>query len=153
MTTISFARHQFPPAVIRHAVWLYSRFTLSYRDVEELRRARSGRLLLRWPARGNHMRVALSAYALTSLLMLAACDAQPGPAGAPGPQGPPGPQGAPGAQGSAIRVITTKAKADCNADEIMISAYCSASPMRPSGTSGASCAYDKADIVVTCMKR
>src|ERR1700730_13988415 len=36
MITISFARHQFPPAVIRHAVWLYARFTLSYRDVEEL---------------------------------------------------------------------------------------------------------------------
>jgi putative transposase len=36
MTTISFARHQFPPAIIRHAVWLYARFTLSYRDVEEL---------------------------------------------------------------------------------------------------------------------
>jgi transposase-like protein len=36
MVTISFARHQFPPAVIRHAVWLYARFTLSYRDVEEL---------------------------------------------------------------------------------------------------------------------
>src|ERR1700676_1205708 len=34
--TISFARHQFPPAIIRHAVWLYVRFTLSYRDVEEL---------------------------------------------------------------------------------------------------------------------
>jgi putative transposase len=34
--TISFARHQFPPAVIRHAVWLYVRFTLSYRDVEDL---------------------------------------------------------------------------------------------------------------------
>jgi putative transposase len=34
--TISFARHQFPPAIIRHAVWLYARFTLSYRDVEEL---------------------------------------------------------------------------------------------------------------------
>jgi transposase-like protein len=33
--TISFARHQFPPAIIRHAVWLYMRFTLSYRDVEE----------------------------------------------------------------------------------------------------------------------
>jgi transposase-like protein len=29
--TISFARHQFPPAIIRHAVWLYLRFTLSYR--------------------------------------------------------------------------------------------------------------------------
>src|SRR5580693_6898539 len=34
--TISFARHQFPPAVIRHAVWLYECFTLGYRDVEDL---------------------------------------------------------------------------------------------------------------------
>jgi transposase-like protein len=34
--TISFARHRFPPAVIRHAVWLYMRFTLSHRDVEDL---------------------------------------------------------------------------------------------------------------------
>ena len=36
MQPISYARHQFPPEVIRHAVWLYLRFTLSYRDVEEL---------------------------------------------------------------------------------------------------------------------
>jgi putative transposase len=36
MTTISFARHQFPPAIIRHTVWLYLRFTLSYSDVEDL---------------------------------------------------------------------------------------------------------------------
>ena len=36
MTTISFARHQFPPEIIRHTVWLYLRFTLSYRDVEDL---------------------------------------------------------------------------------------------------------------------
>jgi putative transposase len=34
--TISFSRHQFPPAIIRHAVWLYLRFTLSFRDVEDL---------------------------------------------------------------------------------------------------------------------
>ena len=34
--TISFGRHQFPPEIIRHAVWLYVRFTLSYRDVEDL---------------------------------------------------------------------------------------------------------------------
>ena len=34
--TISFARHHFPPDIIRHAVWLYLRFTLSYRDVEDL---------------------------------------------------------------------------------------------------------------------
>jgi putative transposase len=34
--TIAFARHQFPPTIIRHAVWRYVRFTLSYRDVEDL---------------------------------------------------------------------------------------------------------------------
>ena len=34
--TISYARHRFPPDVIRYAVWLYLRFTLSYRDVEDL---------------------------------------------------------------------------------------------------------------------
>jgi transposase-like protein len=37
---ISFKRHRFPPDVIRHAVWLYFRFTLSFRDVEELLAAR-----------------------------------------------------------------------------------------------------------------
>src|SRR6202158_2420294 len=36
MQTISYARHRFPTDVIRHAVWLYLRFTLSYRDVEDL---------------------------------------------------------------------------------------------------------------------
>jgi transposase-like protein len=41
MTTISYARHRFPPDAIRHAVWLYLRFTLSYRDVEELHVERS----------------------------------------------------------------------------------------------------------------
>jgi putative transposase len=34
--TISYARHQYPPPVIQHAVWLYLRFTLSFRDVEDL---------------------------------------------------------------------------------------------------------------------
>ncbi len=36
MRNISYARHRFPPNVIQHAVWLYLRFTLSYRDVEDL---------------------------------------------------------------------------------------------------------------------
>ena len=36
MQPISCARHRFPPDIIRHAVWLYLRFTLSYRDVEDL---------------------------------------------------------------------------------------------------------------------
>ena len=36
MKPISYARHRFPPDVIRHAVWLYLRFALSYRYVEDL---------------------------------------------------------------------------------------------------------------------
>jgi putative transposase len=36
MLPLSYARHQYPPTVIQHAVWLYLRFTLSYRDVEDL---------------------------------------------------------------------------------------------------------------------
>ena len=36
MTSISFKRHRFPPEIIQHAVWLYARFTLSFRDVEDL---------------------------------------------------------------------------------------------------------------------
>ena len=28
--------HRFPPEIISHAVWLYYRFTLGFRDVEEL---------------------------------------------------------------------------------------------------------------------
>src|ERR1700716_3883241 len=36
MALLSYRRHRFPPAIIQHAIWLYLRFTLSYRDVEEL---------------------------------------------------------------------------------------------------------------------
>jgi putative transposase len=36
MQPVSYARHQFPPEIIQHAIWLYLRFTLSYRDVEDL---------------------------------------------------------------------------------------------------------------------
>jgi len=32
----SYTRHRFPPEIIGHTVWLYFRFALSYRDVEEL---------------------------------------------------------------------------------------------------------------------
>ena len=52
MKPISYARHRFPPDVIRHAVWLYPRFTLSYRDVEDLLARRgleiSNELIRRW---------------------------------------------------------------------------------------------------------
>jgi transposase-like protein len=36
MQKISYARYRFPPVIIQHAVWLYFRFPLSYRDVEDL---------------------------------------------------------------------------------------------------------------------
>ena len=36
MQAVSFKRHRFPPDVIRQALWPYFRFTLSFRDVEEV---------------------------------------------------------------------------------------------------------------------
>ena len=36
MARISYKRHRFPPAIIEYTVWLYFRFTLSLRDVEEM---------------------------------------------------------------------------------------------------------------------
>lgn len=34
--TSPYRRHRFPPEIIQHAVWLYYRFNLSHRDVEDL---------------------------------------------------------------------------------------------------------------------
>ena len=52
MQPISYARHRFPPDIIRHAVWLYLRFASSYRDVEDLLAERglmvSNELIRRW---------------------------------------------------------------------------------------------------------
>jgi putative transposase len=36
MSTLPCARHRFPPAIIRHAVWFCFRFALSCRDIEDL---------------------------------------------------------------------------------------------------------------------
>jgi putative transposase len=41
MHTVSYSRHRFPAEVIQHAVWLYFRFPLSFRDVEDLLAQRS----------------------------------------------------------------------------------------------------------------
>ena len=32
---ISYKRHRFPPQITAHVVWLYARFNLSLREVEE----------------------------------------------------------------------------------------------------------------------
>src|SRR5271163_2559649 len=36
MTKISYAGYRFPPELVHQAIWLYHRFTLSFRDVEDL---------------------------------------------------------------------------------------------------------------------
>ena len=36
MTKISYAGYRFPPVIIQQAIWLYVKFTLSFRDVEDL---------------------------------------------------------------------------------------------------------------------
>jgi transposase-like protein len=36
MQNISYAGYRFPPEIIQQAIWLYVRFALSFRDVEDL---------------------------------------------------------------------------------------------------------------------
>ena len=36
MKRISYSGYRFPPTIIQQAIWLYLRFTLSLRDVEDL---------------------------------------------------------------------------------------------------------------------
>ena len=36
MTEISYSGYRFPPEIIQQAIWLYVRFTLSFREVEDL---------------------------------------------------------------------------------------------------------------------
>ena len=36
MIKISYSGFRFPPEIIQQAIWLYVRFTLSFRDVEDL---------------------------------------------------------------------------------------------------------------------
>jgi len=36
MKALSYRGYRFPPVINQHAVWLYLRFTLSFRDVQDL---------------------------------------------------------------------------------------------------------------------
>jgi len=65
MAPLCYRRHRFPPEIIQQAIWLYLRFTLSYRDVEELLAERgldiSYETVRRWvlkfgPAIARHLR-------------------------------------------------------------------------------------------------
>jgi hypothetical protein len=55
MRIVSYHRHRFPPAIIQHAVWLYFRFNLSLRNVEEMMAERgieaSFETVRRWTAK------------------------------------------------------------------------------------------------------
>ncbi|NWG25384.1 MAG: hypothetical protein HXY30_13400 [Pseudorhodoplanes sp.] len=102
----------------------------------------------------------------------------PGPAGAvgaAGPAGPAGPAGAKGAKGdkgekgdkgdkgdpgAALRVVSAPQKAECAADERMVSGYCAGpyargqNPFSATGDSGASCSDDASiTTVIVCMKK
>ena len=52
MVQLSYRRHRFPAEIIQHAIWLYLRFTLSYRDVEELLAERGSRSRMKWCGAG-----------------------------------------------------------------------------------------------------
>jgi hypothetical protein len=52
MTLLCYRRHRFPPEIIQHAIWLYLRFTLSYRDGGTAGRARARDLLRNGTALG-----------------------------------------------------------------------------------------------------
>ncbi len=54
MRQLSFKRHRFPLDIIRYAIWLYARFTLSFRDIALSAQANHG----------HHMR--MSALTATS---------------------------------------------------------------------------------------
>ena len=65
MTKISYSGYRFPPEIIDQAIWLYLRFTLSFRDVEDLLAERgiavSYETVRRWvnhfgPMIGAHLR-------------------------------------------------------------------------------------------------
>ena len=55
MNPISYARLHYPPSIVQHVVWLYLRFNLSLRDVEDLLAERgldvSYETVRRWVAR------------------------------------------------------------------------------------------------------
>jgi hypothetical protein len=84
-----------------------------------------------------------------------------GEKGEPGPPGPAGPKGEAGAAGTTLRVVAPQAtSASCEADEVMISAYCSGTfntyPLVPLAN-GARCGNNPASmtlrVTIVCAKR
>jgi transposase-like protein len=53
MTKLSYSGYRFPPEIIQQAIWLYLRFTLSFRDVEDLLAERGNMVSWLLDFRGN----------------------------------------------------------------------------------------------------
>jgi hypothetical protein len=71
MDKISYAGYRFPPEVIHQAIWLYLRFTLSFRDLEDLLAERGiglvrDRAPLGEPLRADDRRVSAQAPSKTA---------------------------------------------------------------------------------------
>jgi putative transposase len=64
MQAPSYSGYRFPPAIIQHAIWLYLRFTLGFRDVEDLMAERgvtvSYETIRRWVTHFGPIPVAVS---------------------------------------------------------------------------------------------
>ena len=82
MAPLCYRRHRFPPEIIQHAIWLYLRFTLSYRDVEDLLAERgldiSHETVRRWVLKFGATAAPASAAATRSMAF-----AQDGDSGSP----------------------------------------------------------------------
>jgi hypothetical protein len=55
MTKISYSGYRFPPMIIQQAIWLYARFTLSFRDIEDSARGRAATMALLSTADGRSL--------------------------------------------------------------------------------------------------
>ena len=85
----------------------------------------------------------------------------PGEKGEPGPPGPPGPKGDPGTAGTTLRIVAPQsASASCEADEVLVNAYCTgtfnAYPLVPL-SNGARCGNNPnattMRVTIVCAKR
>jgi hypothetical protein len=71
----TYKRHRFPPDIISYAVWLYYRFNLSHRDIEDLL-AQRGITVSREPFRSmassitcGELRAGIGSYRSTNLCL------------------------------------------------------------------------------------
>src|SRR3984893_11069700 len=72
MKKISYRGYRFPPEIIHQAIWLYLRFTLSLRDVEDLldQAPRDGTVIVAGRLEGADHRLAIGSQRLDQAVVL-----------------------------------------------------------------------------------